>query len=94
MGIRAGWQIEPYALVRETVPGLVHLDHTAGRSRMGQSPYPGSRGLNPLSIGPPIIRVVPVQVDSHTRVQKLLVVPYGGMGDQLGEASAELCGRG
>jgi len=50
-GIRAGWQTEPRALERETTPGW-NLEHVASRSRMGQSPYPGSRGLNPPSVGP------------------------------------------
>jgi hypothetical protein len=42
---------EPFAQEQETVPvGGSLPDHTVGRSRKGQSPSPGSRGLNPLLV--------------------------------------------
>ena len=54
MGIRAvgpgaaGFS-EPLAEERETALGW-DLDHAASRGGMGQSPYPGPRGLNPLPV--------------------------------------------
>jgi hypothetical protein len=50
MGFRAGWQIEPSAGGRE---GSAKAE--LGRSRMGQSPCPGSKDLYPLSVSVGII---------------------------------------